>query len=203
MSDSELAVDGSMVVGIIGGKLHDFREVGLPFQQEVIPALEGLGITNEDGGTVEARYPDAPPFPPQQGPKATILIEGALIGLGLYLVKKLVEPTIEGLGKQIYEQIVQPALERLWSRMRQQKGVQRPVTAQFDHWFDGSKVLVRVLIRCDQNAETPNAAVVTAALHSAAEWLQHNPVTHRVLTYEVADGKLPSKPKLSEPIEIG
>lgn len=201
MSDSSLAGDGALVVGIIGGKLDDFQAVGLPFQQDVIPGLERMGITNESGGTVVARYPDLPPFPPPRGPQNTILIEGALIGLGLYLMKKLTEPTIEGLGKQIYEQLVQPALDRTWSRMRERKERQRPVTAQFDHWFDGSKVLVRVLIRSDENAETPDAAVITAALRGACEWLQRNPVTHRVLTYDVEDGEVPSSPRLTEPIE--
>jgi hypothetical protein len=54
--------------------------------------------------------------------------------------------------------------------MRSKNGWKGPITAQFDHWFDGSQVLVRVLIRCEKGAETPNAdTLVTAALRGAAD----------------------------------
>jgi hypothetical protein len=201
MSDSELPGNHALVTCMVGGKSWDISEVGTPFHQDVVPALERLGFTNENGPAVEALYPDLPPFPPDREPRATFLIDGALIGLGFYLVKTLAEPTISGLGEQIYKQIVQPALDRLWSKMRNDKS-QRPVVVQLDHWFDGSKVLVRVVVRCAKDDPAPDLdVVVRSALRSAAQWLQGNPVTHRVLSYEVQDGQIPSVPKLTERIE--
>jgi hypothetical protein len=198
MSETEFSADNALSISILAGKVSEQRELGLPFQQDVIHGMEDLGIVNEDTGTVERTYPDLPPFPPQVGPTNTIGLDALLIGVGIYVAKKLADKTVDGVATKIYERIVQPAFDRLWQKVRKDKG-SPPIIAQFDHWFDGSKVLVRVLVHCDPDGEAPDATVVPAALRNAVAWLRDNPPTHRTLTFSIENGKVPSKPDLSDP----
>lgn len=200
MSDLGFAADNAMVTSILRGKVSDQRKFGLPFQMEVVGSVEALGIPNQDTDTVARAYPDLPPFPPPVGPTAVFGLDDLLIGIGLFVAAKLTDKAIDAIGTAVYERIVQPAFDRLWDKFSKRNGAQPPIVARFDHWFDGSKVLVRVLVRSDERDGTPDATLVPAALRRAAEWLRGNPITHRVLTYTVENGELSSQPDLSEPI---
>lgn len=176
------------------------KEVGLPFQRDVIGALEDLGIVNESTSTVELAYPDLPPFPPSTGPLATVGLETLIIGFGLYLATKVSDKAVDELLSEVYADRVQPALQRLRARLRShriQSGER--VLTRFDHWFDGSKVLVRICIYTEA-PETADSEVVAQILRMTVTWLSSHPVTHRVLTYKVCDGNIPAQPLLSEPV---
>src|SRR3954471_2907012 len=107
MSEEGFADGGAISISMLAGKVSEQRDLGLPYQQDVIHALEHLGIPNEDTATVERAYPDLPRVRPQAGPTNTIGLDVLLIGIGLYVTKKLADQTIDGIGKAIYERIVQ------------------------------------------------------------------------------------------------
>ncbi|TWP32593.1 hypothetical protein [Leekyejoonella antrihumi] len=174
----------SFSVSILGGRLSMQEEFGLPFQLDVIGALEDLGVVNESTGAVRSAYPDVPPFPPSTPPVATLGLETLLIGFGLYLATKLSDKAVDEILSAVYADRVQPALRRLASRLRSHR-VQagEPILTRFDHWFDGSKVLVRVCVYTAA-PETADSQTVSEALRLAVNWLTSHEVTHRVLTYE-------------------
>ncbi|WP_344213422.1 hypothetical protein [Kribbella sancticallisti] len=203
-SDQSNRVDASLgdalIIGMTGGNSHDIDELGIPFQTEVGLSVGDLGLTlADDTASIEDSFPSLPPFPVFR-PRASGLEIAALVGFGVYLAKKLSDPTIDALGEQLYAKVVGPAVRKLWGKMRRGEIPARAVISRFDHWFDGSGVLVRVVIVSDRGADAPDIDVIPAALRQAAEWLQSNAVTHRVLTYEIIGGRIPATPRLSEPI---
>ena len=176
-----------------------WEDFGLPFQREVIGALEELGITNESTDNVMSAYPDLPPFQPDVPPVAAFGLEALVVGFGIYLVTKISDKAVDELLSKVYTDRVKPALLKLGARLRSRQVTGDVVLARFDHWFDGSKVLVRVCVYT-KTPETADTAIVAETLRSAVNWLRTHPVTHRVLTYEVRDGRVPSEPFLSEPV---
>lgn len=196
----DLGGEGTLSVSILGGRISLQKEIGLPFQRDVISALEGLGIVNESTNAVELAYPDLPPFPPSTTPVATLGLETLIVGFGVYLATRLSDKAVDELLSKVYADRVQPALHRLGARLRS-RGVQsdEAVLTRFDHWFDGSKVLVRICVYT-KAPETADSAVVAQVLRLAVSWLNSHPLTHRVLTYEVREGNIPAEPSLSEPV---
>ena len=191
---------GALCVSILGGRISMQKEIGLPFQRDVIGALEELGITNESTIAVGSAYPDLPPFAPNTPPVATLGLESLIIGFGLYLATKASDKAVDELLSQVYTDRVQPALRRLGDRLRSHRAHSgEPMLTRFDHWFDGSKVLVRICIYTEA-PETADSVLVAEVLRLAVSWLNSHPVTHRVLTYEVREGKIPAEPLLSEPV---
>jgi hypothetical protein len=202
MTENGWAPPGSLIVCVLAGRLSYQKELGLPFLMEVVAEAEPIGFRNEDVDTTQRQFPSLPPFPPDVLPQATIGGEDLLIGFGLYIASKIGEGIIGDLAHDIYERIVKASLRRLWEKHRQE-GDPLQVTATFDHWFDGSGVLVRVVVHSGPTADTDGTlttSAVTAALHQAVAYLRTHPVTHRVMTYEVHDGRVGQLPTLSEPI---
>lgn len=189
----------ALSVSVVGGRLSMWEDFGLPFQREVIGALEELGITNESTDNVMSAYPDLPPFQPDVPPVAAFGLEALVVGFGIYLVTKISDKAVDELLSKVYTDRVKPALLKLGARLRSRQVTGDVVLARFDHWFDGSKVLVRVCVYT-KTPETADTAIVAETLRSAVNWLRTHPVTHRVLTYEVRDGRVPSEPFLSEPV---
>lgn len=195
---SDPAEGKTLSVSVVGGQVSMWEDFGLPFQRDVIGALEELGITNESTDAVMSAYPDLPPFQPM-APVATFGLEALVVGFGVYLATKISDKAVDELLSKVYIDRVKPALLKLGARLRSRQRTGGVVLARFDHWFDGSKVLVRVCVYTVA-PETADPAVVAEALRSAVDWLRTHPVTHRVLTYEVRDGQIPSEPLLSEPV---
>lgn len=110
------------------------------------------------------------------------------------------DKAVDEILSKVYADRVQPALQRLGARLRSH-GMRSDelVLTRFDHWFDGSKVLVRICIYTKAPG-TADSAVVAQVLRLAVNWLKSHPVTHRVLTYEVREGNIPAAPLLSEPV---
>ena len=191
--------DRAMAVGGIGGTSHDIQELGIPFQSDIGRALEEIGISLEGTDTIEREFPNLPAFPPQSGPQAGIS-DGAVIYVGIFISNALANLIIEEFAKEFFSKKVQPAFENLWGKILRKEIPDRTVTARFDQWFDGSGVLVRVVSHCPKGGGPPDTALVSASHRRAVEWLRRNPVTHRVLTYEITHGEIPAAPELSEPI---
>jgi hypothetical protein len=195
---------GSAVVCIVGGRLPYLETLGLPFVTDVIGGIEAIGIPNEDTRSAQRRFPELPPTPPEVGPTAGIGDPDLLIGFGLYLASKISDGIIDDLTHDVYERIVRESLKKVWQKIRPKRDVPSGMTARFDHWFDGSGVLVRVVVHLDprmSTVEDSTASAVTAALRQAVIYLSRNPVTHRVLTYHVHEGRVDPRPVLTEPIE--
>jgi hypothetical protein len=192
--------EGAMSVSILGGRLSLQEEVGLPFQRDIIRALEEVGIVNESTAAVESAYPRLPPFPPKTPPTATLGLDALLLGFGIYLGKEVSGKVVDELITAIYEDRVRPALAKLTLRLKAHDVPRdQTVVTTFDHWFDGSRVLVRIRIYTG-SPDTPNTEVVANILRDAVKWLSSHPVTHRVLTFEVRGGVFDREPHLSEPI---
>jgi hypothetical protein len=136
-------------------------------------------------------------------PSAGIGSPDLLIGFGIYLASKIGEDIVGDIVHDIYERIVKGNLKKLWQKIRGDDHPPRQMMATFDHWFDGSGVLVRVVVYLPTEAapyEDATTTAVAAALRQAVVYLREQPVTHRVLTYEVHDGHVDPQPMLSEPI---
>ncbi len=169
-----------------------------------IDGIETIGFPNEDVETTQRRFPELPPFLPDVPPQASIGGEDLLIGFGLYLASKIGEDIVGDIVHDVYEWIVKANLKKLWEKIRHEGRPPRRMTATFDHWFDGSGVLVRVVVHMGSEispAYDSTTTAVAAALRHAVIYLHRHPSTHRVLTYNVQDGHVDAQPMLSEPIE--
>lgn len=192
--------DRPVMVGVLGGRLTFQEQLGLPFAQEVAAALAELGITNETTTVVENRYPRLPKFQHDVPPVAALGLEDLVIGFGLYIAGVLSDATAGKVVDHVYEACVQPALDNLQAKMRTLVNRPRNTRVLMDHWFDGSAVLVRMDFHVAEGDEYPSEASVRTALLEAARWITRNPITHRVLTFEVKGGRVLMPPTLSEQI---
>ena len=191
-------------MSVLGGRTSNVKELGLPFLRDVVGGIEAIGFPNENAETTRQRFPELPPFPQDVPPQAGIGGQDLLVGFGLYLASKIGEDIIGNIVHDVYERIVKGGLKKLWEKIRREDRPPRRMTATFDHWFDGSGVLVRVVVHLRSETspvEDPATAAVAAALRHAAVYLRGNQVTHRVLTYHVHDGHVDRLPMLSEPVE--
>lgn len=187
---------------MLGGRSSYIEELGLPFSKDIVSGIEAIGVPHEDRETTQRRFPEAP-LPPDVPPQAGIGGEDLWIGFGLYLASKIAESIIGDIVHDVYERIVKPNLKKLWEKIRRDGHPPRRMTATFDHWFDGSGVLVRVLVDMGSEmspGEDSTTTAVAAALRHAVTYLRGHPITHRVLTYNVRDGHVDPQPTLSEPI---
>jgi len=184
-------------VSIMGGRLTHLKRIALPFQEDLIHDLQRVGFRNEDTATVEAAFPRLPPFPPNRGPTASITAEQVLVGFGVYLSVRLADGVIGALATDLYGKVVKVAFSRLRVRVNQSEKPP-PVHAVFDHWFDHPGVLVRVVVH-DAAGTSPHEHV-PVALWQALAWLAAHGVTHRVLTFQVRDGRLDLAPELAVPV---
>lgn len=188
---------------MLGGRSSYVRELGLPFLTDVVGGIEAIGFADEDVETTQKRFPELPPFPPDVRPQADITGAALLIGFGLYMASTISNAIVSAIGHDIYEQIVKPNLKKLVERARNEGRPSRTI-ATFDHWFDGSGVLVRVIVDLgaeNDPAEDQTTTAVAAALRLAVTYLGSHPITHRVLTYSVNAGHVDPRPMLSEPIQ--
>jgi len=196
-----MSLEGALIVGVLGGRVSLQKSLGLPFERDVIGAMGQLDIASESTAAVERAYPRLPPFPRDQRPTNLLGFDDLIVGFGLYLVVKLTDAVIADVATQVYQERVQPAVEKLWASMRRRgQDPRQGCTAVFDHWFDGSQVLVRVVVHFKATDKLMDTQVVEKALRHAALWIQQHPVTHRVLTFEVRNGDLIPEPELSEPV---
>jgi hypothetical protein len=176
------------------------QDHGLPFQADLIRGLESLGFVNETTAVVENRHPRLPKFPPDQPPRNAIGIDDLLIGFGIYLAVKISDTVIDEISGDIYDGIVRPRLSTFWKQLTATRRGQRLV-ASFDHWFEGSGVLVRVEFYTSSSTHVPpDVTHVAHALRLAAKYLADKGVTHRVLAFEVRNGRMNDEPRLSEPL---
>jgi hypothetical protein len=193
-------LSGAMVIGSIGGRLSYMKELALPFQEEVIPKLEDLGLIEADPREAKDSYPDSIERGTGAGPQNAFGIDDVLIGLAIYLGPKIADALIGDIVSEVYKSVVTPALNKLWGKIRKRKQPPQRISTTFDHWFDGSKVLIRVTFRSTALGPAPDHDLVRIALRDAAKRVQQGAVTHRVMTYEIVDGVLGSDPKFSEPV---
>lgn len=191
--------DERLSTSILGGPLSAQVDFGLPFQREVVTDLEGLGFHNESTDVVARTFPDAPPFAPDQEPVNTLGLDALAIGFGLFVATKLSEGAITQIGSDVYRTVVKPRVEALWARLRGQNAA-LPVVATFDHWFDGSRVLVRVVFYARGADPVPDVELVQQALGIAERHIAAQDVVNRVLTFEVRDGVLSAEPQGSDPL---
>lgn len=113
---------------------------------------------------------------------------------------KLVDALIGELVGRIYDSRVRPALAVLRSKLGSTApNSPRSSVAVFDHWFDSTGVLVRVRVHEPAESADEIAEIVAACLHLALAQLAR-PITHRVITFEVKEGTIPTRPSVSQPI---
>jgi hypothetical protein len=186
----------SLTLSILGGPVGLQRDYGYPFQLEIISALEDLGYDNESTAIVEATFPDLPPLPTGSGPTATFGAEDLLVGMGIYTALKLGDAVISEVASRIYQGVVTPALEELWARVpRTVSNRHRPfeLTAVFEHWFDDSRVLVRVVLETNTDEAAPTTRHVRLALEHAIAYVEEHGGSIE-LTYRVFDDRLQLPP---------
>jgi hypothetical protein len=193
---------GSCVLGVVGGQLSHLKELGIPFEADLIADIEAIGFQGEDAAETRRQYPQVPPFPAER-PYAAFGLDDLLVGFGLYLASKITDKIISDIIHDVYEQIVKANLKKLWEKLRHEPRPPSQTIAMLDHWFDGSGVLVRVAVHLqpDTTNEDSTTNSVATALRQAVTYLHGHPITHRVLTYDVYDGHVEPQPRLSEPIE--
>jgi hypothetical protein len=190
-------------MGVLGGRLSYVDELGLPFETDLVAAADAIGFQITDVAETRCRYPNLPPYP-EERPRAGLGGEDLLIGFGLFLASRIGEDIVEDVVHDVYERIVKANLKKLWEKLRHEPGRPPEMTATFDHWFDGSGVVVRVVVHLgseNSGGEDSTTSAVAAALRQAVIYLHGHPITHRVLTYHVHDGSVARLPTLSEPIE--
>lgn len=196
-----LAVAGSALsVSILGGPVTFVREAGVPFQVAVIAGLSELGFTNESSEVVQDSFVDLPPFPADVGPSNAFGVDDLAIGFGIYLAAKLGDTLISEIGADIYGAKVRPVMARHWERLGRFLG-SKTLVATFDHWFDDPGVLVRVDFQVsDSHSLAPDLELVEVALQNASLYIKTHGLTHRLLSYQVIDGRLSTVPTLEWPL---
>jgi len=179
-----------------GGSSTSFRNLVIPFHEEVVPAFEQAGLPNV-GEEFHRLFPGAPVPPAHKRITNALGVEELLILVGVYLATKIGDTAVQKLLHGVYDNAVQPAVRKLWAKLRRGHGAALLSRITLDHWFRDSDVLVRVCVVVDEKSEAPDAgALVAQALTEAQKILGHQVLTGAVLTYEVTEGEM-SEPVIS------
>lgn len=188
-------------VTIMGGKLTFQKDLALPALKEIVPAIEAQGLPNEPD-YIASEFGPVPLYPVPKGPTNTFGFDDLVVGLGLYLAGRIGETGVQRLIDRLYDRQVQPVLEQMWQKIRRSRRPPLKTRMVFDHWFNRSGVLVRTIILIEPEAENIDVrSLVAQTLEQATHYIHKHPVTHRVLTYEVIDGRLTGVPILTEPVQ--
>jgi hypothetical protein len=197
--------------GASRGKFSQMEEFGQPFFDEIWEALHQAGFVDFDPSYMQDNF-DVPAeisaIEIRTGQPTMVFGPGEFcLAISLFLGTSLGQWAVAKAYDEVYNAKLRPALQNLFAKLRKRRNAKRGTrspeitTLVFNFWFDTSQVLVRVLAKVKPE-EDHNAveALVPEALRKALAWTEQHGITHRVLTYRIANSEITEHPILSEPI---
>ena len=185
----------------LGGSGPFYREVGLPFVEELVKELSDEGFDQ----SLEAF--DIPiGIMPSQQVKVTNVFgvdDAILIGVSIYLAGKVGTWALGRVCSSIYDGKIKPALKRLAGKLRKAElpspTPDRPIIVRLGTWYDSDNVFVLVIADVRSDDELNNVGqLATEAQEAAIKWVGQHGIPSPVLTYRIQDGLLTTTPVWSE-----